>query len=368
MHYTPVPDEYKKIWDRYKYLLNIPQPVQRSPEWFALRNNMITASSGACVLGENKYEKPDKVLLEKIGHGEKFGENKSVHHGKKYEKIATMIYEHIYNVKVGEFGLIPHQTNERYDAITFIGASPDGICTNSTLDGKFSNMVGTMLEIKCPITREIKTKGIEDGEICPHYYWIQVQLQLECCDLEYCDFWQCNIKEHEDFEDINSVFLDTYTENQDEQIQFSNNFKRGMILQFLPKNHILNKYEKLEWFSKYIYPPHLNMSAKEYDKWINYMINNYQKHYPDLINDYYFDKVLYWKLENSHNYKIKRDSEWFNKNLPRFKEFWDKVVLYRNNEEEKENFLKNKKQKNTYTPYTNINTSNTNTNKYNFID
>lgn len=350
MHNVQVPEEYKKIWNRYNYLANIPQPVQRSPEWFLMRNDMITASSGACVLGENKYEKPDKVLLEKIGHGEKFGENKFVHHGKKYEKIATMIYEHIYNIKVGEFGLIPHQESETTKKISYLGASPDGICTNLSLDGNFSDMVGTMLEIKCPYSREIQTKGIEDGEICPHYYWIQVQLQLECCDLERCDFWQCNIKEYNNFEEIDNDFSNTYTENQNENMIFSNNLKRGMILQFLPKNHVLDKYEKLEWFSKYIYPSHLDMTLDDYNKWVKYMINNYQKHYPELVDKYYFDKVLYWKLESSHNLIIRRDKEWFNINLLKLKNFWDKVELYRNNEDEKQKYINRVlKPKKTYT-------------------
>lgn len=353
MHNIEVPEEYNNVWNRYNYLANIPQPVQRSLEWFTMRNDMITASSGACVLGENKYEKPDKVLLEKIGHGEKFGENKFVHHGKKYEKIATMIYEHIYNVKVGEFGLVPHQESNNTKKIEFLGASPDGICTNMTLDGNFSNMVGTMLEIKCPFSREIQTKGIEDGEICPHYYWVQVQLQLECCDLDYCDFWQCNIKEHSSFEEIDDNFSNTYTENQDENIIFSNNFKRGTILQFLPKKHVLDKYEKLEWYGKYIYPPHLDMTINDYNDWSKYMINNYHKYYPELVDDYYFDKQLYWKLEISHNFKIKRDKDWFNKNLEKFKEFWDKVELYRNNEEEKQIYLnKVLKPKKTYSSTT----------------
>ena len=39
------------------------------------------------------------------------GENFNVHHGKKFEKIAILIYESIYNVKVGEFGLVPHLGN-----------------------------------------------------------------------------------------------------------------------------------------------------------------------------------------------------------------------------------------------------------------
>ena len=69
------------------------------------------------------------------------------------------------------------------------------------------------------------------------------------------------------------------------------------------------------------------------------MINNYQKHYPELVENYYFDKVLYWKLESSHNFKIKRDKEWFNINLPKFKDFWNRVELYRNNEDEKQKYL-----------------------------
>ena len=63
------------------------------------------------------------------------------------------------------------------------------------MENNFSDMVGRMLEIKCPLTRKIKTSGEVDGEICPHYYYCQVQQQLECCDLEYCDFWQCSLQE-----------------------------------------------------------------------------------------------------------------------------------------------------------------------------
>ena len=96
-----------------------------------------------------------------------FLDNIHCHHGKKYEPIATMIYEHIYNNKVTEFGCLP---SSKYP---ILAASPDGICSKSTLDGKFSDRLGTMLEIKCPVTRYIYTKGKISGE----YYdgtWIDV--------------------------------------------------------------------------------------------------------------------------------------------------------------------------------------------------
>lgn len=333
-----VPEEFCNIWKQYNFLLNIPQPAQRTPEWFEMRNGMITASSSAQAIGESKYDKPDKLVLEKIGHGEKFKENKYVYHGKKYEKIATMIYEHIYNVKIGEFGLIPHPT------ISFLGASPDGIAMNMTLDGVFSPMVGRMLEIKCPLSRTVITQGKEDGEICPHYYWTQVQQQLECCDLEECDFWQCNIRECSKEEWLNEVIETYHTEGQNCKINVNKRLTKGIILQFLPKSHQLERYERIEWYGKYVYPPTLIFASDElYQQWADNMSNNFYKYYPELAKDYYYDKPLYWRLESSHNYLIKRDKVWFASALPKLKAFWDRVVLYRENEEEKNKFLESKK-------------------------
>ena len=56
---------------------------------------MITASGCAGAIGEIKYEdsKPKSFMLEKLGLGKGFKENDFVYHGKKYEKIAILIYE-----------------------------------------------------------------------------------------------------------------------------------------------------------------------------------------------------------------------------------------------------------------------------------
>ena len=331
-----VPEEYKPMWNQYNYLLNIPQPAQRTKEWFELRNGMITASSSAQAIGESKYDKPDKLVLEKIGMGEKFRENMYVHHGKKYEKIATMLYENIYNVKIGEFGLIPHKT------INFLGASPDGIAMNTTLDGQFSPLVGRMLEIKCPMTREIKTEGKEDDGICPHYYWTQVQQQLECCDLDDCDFWQCNIKEC-NIDDWKQDVVTVHTEGQNQKINVDKKITKGIVIQLLPKLPKLERYEKTEWYSKYIYPPKLKFdSDEEYIQWIDDIKSNYMKYYPDIAKDYYFDKPLYWRLMSSHNFLIKRDKTWFATVLPKLTALWDRVLMYRENEEERDKFIKSK--------------------------
>ena len=64
--------------------------------------------------------------------------------GVKYEDIAILFYEEMYNVKVLDFGLIPHPTFQAF------GASPDGICDDTGND----EYVARMVEIKCPPKRK----------------------------------------------------------------------------------------------------------------------------------------------------------------------------------------------------------------------
>ena len=65
------------------------------------------------------------------------------------------------------------------------------------------------------------------------------------------------------------------------------------------------------------------------------------------IKDYVFDRVLYWKLENSHNVVINRDREWFERVQPTYKEVWEKVLHLRDNPKDalkfKEDLTKSKR-------------------------
>ena len=93
-----IPYKYSREWSQYKFLEAIPQPVQKSVEWFAARDLIISASSGAQAIDESKYEGWMAMVISKLGLGEPFKENFHVHHGKKLETVATLLYEHIYNV------------------------------------------------------------------------------------------------------------------------------------------------------------------------------------------------------------------------------------------------------------------------------
>jgi len=357
-----VPNEYKKFWDQYIAIEQVPQPEQKSQAWFDMRNNFITASAGAQAIGESKYEKPIELIKQKIGLGKPFGENFNVHHGKKFEKIAILIYENIYNNKVGEFGLVPHMASETQEQISFLGASPDGICTCSTLDGKFSPMVGRMLEIKCVTSRVINTEGDEDGVITPHYYWVQVQLQLECCNLEECDFWQCKLEDgiikkykvgdewtgrsipwtYEQWKNIieDDETITVHTEQQNQTIFVDPLYKYGTMIELVPiKKDDLPPSHRIEWYGKYIYPTELTGTIEDKVEWAEWMRCNWKEIYPEFATEYKFARVLYWHLSKSHCLLIKRNREWFKEKYPKFKEFWDQVLDLRNDTIKKQELI-----------------------------
>ena len=163
-----------------KELKKIPQPEQRTPEWYVFRNGRLTASDLGAVMGYNPYEQYKNVVLKKCGLEMPFVTNRAIKHGVKYEEIVTMIYSFRNDLEVFEYGCIPHPT------IPHFGASPDGIVDSGSNNKDY---IGRMLEIKCPTGRPITG-------FCPEYYWAQVQGQLEVCDLKYCDFVECYIEEY----------------------------------------------------------------------------------------------------------------------------------------------------------------------------
>jgi putative phage-type endonuclease len=316
-------DLYEKIIDdKIYYLKNVPQPEQRTKAWFDMRNNMITASSAATALSENPYEKVDGFVMEKV-FGREFMDNEFVHHGKKYESVATMLYEHLKNQKVDEYGLIQHP---KY---SFLGASPDGICTKYTLDGEINlKNYGRMVEIKCPYVRKVKMSGPIDDNICPHYYWIQIQLQLECCDLEYCDFWQCEIKEYTSIEEWMKPVELNHRMEQNQLSPIENEWTYGFVLQYTMDNYVKrNDTDKQVFCSKYIYAENHLGDYQTKILLANKMVKE------NTIPGYTFDKILYWRIVNSHCCEIKRDRKWFSDKFPIFKSVWERISYLRSDKE-----------------------------------
>ena len=363
-----IPEEYQKLEKHFQKLKNLPQPEQRTKEWFDYRHNRITASDTAAAIDLNPYEPVESFILKKCDPDHKFLDNENVYHGKKYEPIATLIYEYIYNIKVIEFGALP---SEKYK---ILGASPDGICSCSSLDNKFSPMLGRMLEIKCTTTRHIYTSGRIHGNICPYYYYCQVQQQLECCDLEECDFWQCKIIEYKSRNDYLSDLCNNTVHTigtNDEEIEIDNKIKSGLILKFLPKNWCPEfDGDSIEWKSKFIYPPRLDMDIIEYDSWVMNVLTNWMVIHSELAETHIFEKIVYWKLESSHNVLIKRDEKFFGNIYPLLEDTWSKVLYYRDNQDklsDLKNIIEKRKKYKKFDTSINVNDNELIENKVNFL-
>lgn len=325
--FSTIDDKYTKKEKRlekvYNKLCDVICPPQRSEEWFKQREGCISASDGGTVDGVNPYKTLYEFILEKV-NGRPFNANEFCYHGKKLEESATMIYSHRMNVKVREFGLMMHPT------ISFLGASPDGIASNEKLNGGKSKHIGRMLEIKCPFKRRINQQGCIYGYICPAYYWVQVQLQLECCDLDECDFWQCNIAEYPSRE---KFIQDTNSEV--EYLSKSTGLEKGVLIELLPNSKVgeyndpttsiedrnLIIYDQ----ASFIYPPRTDMSLKEIDSWIAESISNIEFTHPE----YTLHKVRYWKLRESKCVTIHRDREWFKKFLVKAEKVWNQITYLR---------------------------------------
>jgi putative phage-type endonuclease len=288
---------------RVTYLKKRPQPEQRTAEWYAQRQTKVTASEAASCLSlkdyvinpyiklfdvtdmkssetkcANPYQSKDAYILKKCEDffsetKGNYKDNKFTLWGKKYEEIANRLYCILKNKEVHEFGLINHSK------LKWLAASPDGI-TND----------GVMIEIKCPLSRKITATP-------PFYYWIQVQIQLEVCNLYQCDFVQCEIIELETEEDyINHECKD-----------------KGILLEITSESG----------GKTYQYPPNVYLSVEDFQNWAAIAVDKHlQEHPSDEM------KKIYYVIHNYNIIEIPRDIQWFESVKKDIKECWDRIVTY----------------------------------------
>jgi len=292
-----------------EHLKTIPQPEQRTPEWYEFRNNRLTASDLGSVLGMNPYSNLNSVLKKKCGAPDNFVTNKAIKMGIKYEEVICKIYEFYHEVKIFEYGCIPHPV------IKHFGASPDGIVEPDSIN---KNFIGRMLEIKCPLSRPIT------GFI-PKYYYAQVQGQLEVCNLEYCDFVECKIHEYQTREEYLNDFLSQETKFLYNSI--------GLI-----KGLLIEAFDRSSNKETYFYAD-IGLNETQIDEWI-------EKIYQQISVDSNLEGgyITYYKAIEYNELLIKRDKKWFDTiALPQINKFWEDVEKNRKNPDKKIFEKKNKK-------------------------
>ena len=159
-----------------------PGIAQRTPEWYAARKGMLTASEFKIA---GAPEVSQSYVMGKVFPAP-FITNSAMEWGCRFEDLACATYELEHNTKVLEYGLLVHPDD------AFIGASPDGITP-----------YGVAIEIKCPFSRKREEidKRIADARPFPKSdranlqarYVPQMQGQLEVVGLEICDFVTAHI-------------------------------------------------------------------------------------------------------------------------------------------------------------------------------
>jgi putative phage-type endonuclease len=287
--------ELAMIEKKIQALRDIPQPVQRTDAWYQFRWNLITASNAwkafesQPAINQLIYEKcqPLKVVNEEEDI-KMVNTNTPLHWGQKYEPLTVMMYEHDFKTKVEDFGCIQHLKYK------FIGASPDGIIVN-----KESERYGRMLEIKNVVSRDIN--GIPKKE-----YWIQMQLQMEVCDLDECDFLETKFTEYPDEQ---SFMNDTRNHDLKQELCISlDNKTKGIILYFHTK----------EGKPFYKYKPLEITSEQDIKLWEETELEKYES----APYNYTFLKFIYWKLEKLSCVLVLRNKEWFKNNVGQLEKVW----------------------------------------------
>lgn len=257
-------------------LKKIPVIEQRTEEWYKARQTLISASDFGQALNRGEYGNQRDFIIKKVeGKSKEITYKKPLLWGVKYEDVAIDIYSKRNSVEVFEFGLIKHPE------LDYIGASPDGISD-----------LGIMLEIKCPYSRKISGKIMEQ-------YYDQIQGQLEVCDLDECDFLEC------EFEEYN---------NEKEFINETNELKeKGIIIQYRD-----NEDDEF----KYLYSS-LDDNVDNIIKWKNEKIEEF-----DISIDF---KIDYWKIRKYNCQRVNRDKELFEQMNKNLKFVWDKILYFREN-------------------------------------
>jgi len=327
-------EQQTRMMQQIKYLQSIPQPEQRTPEWYAFRHTLITASNAYKAFENestrnqliwekcqplavansnpttsalhcnndaiiNPYPNTDNKIINITPTQNNFTSfaqvnvNTPMHHGQKYEPVSVMIYEDMYNTKVGEFGCI---RDRKY---SFLGASPDGINIDPT-----NPRFGRMLEIKNVTTREID--GVPKLE-----YWIQMQLQMRVCDLYECDFLETKFVEYEsaqeywsqDHNSTGDADADTDTDaNDDTECTKSLPEYKGIIMYFTNPH----TYEYV--------PLKISNDPEAFEKWEEEKMEQHK--------DKVWIKNCYWKTECISCVLVEYNSRWFEDNIGELANVW----------------------------------------------
>ena len=255
-------------------LISRKQLSQRTPEWYAQMATVISASELGKLFGAPR-ERAKLVLSKTVPYVQRFqplavpsDSMSAFDWGIRFEPVVKQIYEYKYGVMIKELGRLSHQVDPRCTA------SPDGLIYNCPTNER----TGRLIEIKCPVTREI------DGSV-PKDYYAQMQMQLHVTGLHLCEY-------------VEAVFTSVYN-------QTSLREGPGQYNGFIAVIRYNEMKGDQEFY--YIYSP-VNVELD----WMP-------------IVDEEIVEIIPWRLHQWSEQLIKKSEEWWTSIQPALDSFWKDV-------------------------------------------
>lgn len=257
-------------------LLARKQTEQRTPEWYEQMSNVISASELGKLFGSER-ERAKFVLSKTVPYQPRLmplsvpSDNMTAFDwGIRFEPVVKQIYEAKHGVLIKDLGRLPHPQNPRCTA------SPDGLIYS---DPKMERQ-GHLIEIKCPVTREI------DG-IIPKDYYSQIQMQLHVTGMNACEY-------------VEAVFSSKYNNMSP---------KEGPCLYSGFVAVVRSAQRKGDQDFYYVYSP-LHVDPD----WV-----------PSLMEEDEIIEITPWRLYQWSEQLVIRNEEWWTSIQPTFQAFWEDV-------------------------------------------
>jgi len=256
-------------------LLDTLQVQQRSPAWYAQSKTVLTASEFSNILGTPRsianlaLKKAAPVSEIKSDQACATGSMSAFDWGIRFEPVVKQVLTAIWDCDIAEVGRFIHPTDPR------LAASPDGIILKAIEAVK----VGRLLEIKCPVRREI------NGKI-PFEYWCQMQIQMEVTGIDECEY-------------VEMKLASPYKDSQGYAPA-----TEGIGSMYLGKIWLFQCVETCELKYAYTYLEKKDMERLEWTCL----------------------EEIPWHLEKYFVETVVRDTKWFEGTKPRQEEFWLRVA------------------------------------------
>lgn len=162
------------------YLEMYTRGQDKNDRWFEERKKRIQSSNFHRICHVTERTNHHRYAASLV-NSSSIKQNEAMKHGHKFEKEAIHKYESDSGAKVKQCGIFVSTT------LPFLGASPDGIVSDSVL-----------CEVKCPFSarnkdispRTVPYMKAADGNLTlstTHPYYYQIQGQLFCAKRQFCD-------------------------------------------------------------------------------------------------------------------------------------------------------------------------------------